>query len=731
MLIRLLNSRLSSLMIFVRRSIIIPSDFDLGMKMKSFNDNKQFGKALDLFDIHKKNNIKTASTYIITQALKACTQLEDLQRGQTIHHLIPLSMKDDSLILASLIHLYMQCRDVTRAELLYNNIKEKTLPIYGAMIKGYIKNNQANKAINLFNEIKNPNEIILNLLFNACAELKTVEALNLAKKSYEKMPKSFRSNHYLLTSLLDASMKCGDTTYAESLFNKTTNKVLPMYGAMMKGYIENNQLNKAIDLFNQIKNPSDINVIVLFNACARLGTKEALYIVKKVSKEMPENFHLNSRLVNSLLDAFIKCGDCASAESLFSKTKKSIINYGNLMNGFNKENNPLKTLDLFNQMKMNHIQGNIIIYLCLIKALSQIGDYSICQLFIKQIPNSFLLDNQIQNALIDMWSKSGSIDKAKEIFDKISQPDRIGYTAMMNGYGLNGMGIQAIELFRQLSEKFLDEITHVCILNACSHSGLVAEAQSIFKNISVKTESIYGAMIDCFSRASFFQQAQQLINEYERDHLPVLTMYMALLSGARNVNNSSLAQHIYDRMKKVFPEQSDPLTAATTLLNNVYASISDLEKASNIQKELQKLDAKKKIGLSWTVINGQISQFRAHDQSHPRSNEIYAEVKKISKELLQHGHQYDSSWITRPLNQDETIESVLCGHSERLAIAWNFLENPNVKRIQVTNNRRVCGDCHRAIKLIAAIRKCEIIIRDANRIHHFHTDGQCSCNDYF
>ncbi|CAF4227150.1 unnamed protein product [Adineta steineri] len=434
---------------------------------------------------------------------------------------------------------------------------------------------------------------------------------------------------------------------------------------------------------------------------------------------MPKNFQLNSRLVNSLLDAFIKCGDCSSAESLFSKTKKSIINYGNLMNGFNKENNPLKTLDLFNQMKMNSIQGNIIIYLCLIKALAQIGDYSICQSFIKHIPNSFLLDNQIQNALIDMWSKSGSIDKAKETFDKISQPDRIGYTAM------------TIELFRQISEKFLDEITYVCILNACSHSGLVDEAQSIFKNISIKTECIYGAMIDCFSRASFFQQAQQLIDEYERDHLPVLTMYMALLSGARNVNNSSSAQHIYDRMKKVFPEQPDPLTAATTLLNNVYASIGDLEKASNIQKELQKLGAKKKFGLSWTVINRQISQFRAHDQSHPRSNEIYAEVKKISRELLQHGHQYDSSWITRPLNQDETIESVLCGHSEKLAIAWNFLENPNVKRIQVTNNLRVCGDCHRAIKLIATVRKCEIIIRDANRNHHFYTNGQCSCNDYF
>ncbi|CAF1535787.1 unnamed protein product, partial [Adineta ricciae] len=51
--------------------------------------------------------------------------------------------------------------------------------------------------------------------------------------------------------------------------------------------------------------------------------------------------------------------------------------------------------------------------------------------------------------------------------------------------------------------------------------------------------------------------------------------------------------------------------------------------------------------------------------------------------------------------------------------------------IQITKNLRVCGDCHQATKLIAAIRRCHIVVRDANRIHHFDPDGHCSCNDYF
>ncbi|CAF5217220.1 unnamed protein product, partial [Rotaria magnacalcarata] len=94
-----------------------------------------------------------------------------------------------------------------------------------------------------------------------------------------------------------------------------------------------------------------------------------------------------------------------------------------------------------------------------------------------------------------------------------------------NAYGLNGMGIQAIEIYRQISFDLINEITHICILNACSHSGLVHEARSIFENIPIKTVSIYTTMTDCLSRASLFQEAQNLQEEYERSHPPSLPMY--------------------------------------------------------------------------------------------------------------------------------------------------------------------------------------------------------------
>ena len=69
----------------------------------------------------------------------------------------------------------------------------------------------------------------------------------------------------------------------------------------------------------------------------------------------------------------------------------------------------------------------------------------------------------------------------------------------------------------------------------------------------------------------------------------------------------------------------------------------------------------------------------------------------MAQDLREYGHRYDSNWIIRPLQDGESIESILCGHSEKLAIAYNFIENRQPSVIQVTKNLRMCGDC----------RKCE------------------------
>ncbi|CAF3968139.1 unnamed protein product [Rotaria sp. Silwood1] len=521
MLKKLVNNPRIFLTVVAKRSLNIQSiDHNLGDRMKMLNDNKQYLQTLELIDKHI-NNIEKCSNWTIIQTLKACSELRDIQRDSNIHNVVSSRLKHDPYILPSLTHFY-----------------------------SYIRNNQAKKAIDLFSEINNPDKIIINLLFNACAQLGTTKELNLIKKVLSNISESFHSDPFIQTSLIDALMKCGDTNYAQLLFDKIKTKNLYIYGAMMKGFIKNNMAIKAIDIFHKIKNPDRVIYLLLFSACAQIATEEALNLTKKISSNISQVFLSDSSLLTSLIDALMMCGDIKTAKSLFEKSKmKTMSMYSVMMKGYvvnnmatkaidiynnirkdeyQRENNHSKISDLFNVIENDYSQSDITIYLWLIKALSQIAIFSISQTFVKHIPNCYLRNNRIRNSLINMWGKTGSIDQAERIFNNISQFDHVGYTAMINAYGLNGMGMQAVELFRKMPKEFIDESAYVCVLNACSHSGLVDVARSIFNNISMKTDFIYTTMIDCLSRAAMFEEAQQLIDEFEYHHAPVWSMYNQL-----------------------------------------------------------------------------------------------------------------------------------------------------------------------------------------------------------
>ena len=79
---------------------------------------------------------------------------------------------------------------------------------------------------------------------------------------------------------------------------------------------------------------------------------------------------------------------------------------------------------------------------------------------------------------------------------------------------------------------------------------------------------------------------------------------------------------------------------------------------------------------------------------------------------------------------DKAKEDNLCGHCERLAIAFGLINTAPGATIRVSKNLRVCADCHNATKVISKIEKRDIIIRDSCQIHHFK-DGECSCDDFY
>ncbi|KAF9620422.1 hypothetical protein IFM89_012599 [Coptis chinensis] len=87
----------------------------------------------------------------------------------------------------------------------------------------------------------------------------------------------------------------------------------------------------------------------------------------------------------------------------------------------------------------------------------------------------FAIDTSICKALIDTYSKCGRIDFAREVFNRMPKRDIISWNAMIAGYGIHGLGREALLLFHDLQNEGPkpDYVTFICLLSACSHSGLV------------------------------------------------------------------------------------------------------------------------------------------------------------------------------------------------------------------------------------------------------------------
>ena len=89
------------------------------------------------------------------------------------------------------------------------------------------------------------------------------------------------------------------------------------------------------------------------------------------------------------------------------------------------------------------------------------------------------------------------------------------------------------------------------------------------------------------------------------------------------------------------------------------------------------------------------------------------------------------AWIKElEVREEEEKELMVKVHSEKLAIAFGLIATEPGTEIRIIKNLRVCLDCHNATKFISKITERVIVVRDANRFHHFK-DGACSCGDYW
>ncbi|VAI84410.1 unnamed protein product [Triticum turgidum subsp. durum] len=441
------------------------------------------------------------------------------------------------------------------------------------------------------------------------------------------------------------------------------------------------------------------------------------------------------RLITTLLDSYAKCDDLASARKVFDEmTVRDVASWNALLAGLAQGTEPTLALKLFHRLVGSFRElppreaPNEVTMVAALSACAQIGslqDGLNVHEFVRKMGVSGNV--RVCNALIDMYSKCGSLARALEGFHSIKREDRtlVSYNTAIQAISMHGHGGDALKLFDEMPTCIEpDEVTYIAVLCGCNHAGLVDDGLRVFHGMRVPPNvKHYGTVVDLLGRAGRLAEAYDTIKSmpFPAD----IVLWQTLLGASKTHGDVELAELAATKLA----ELGSNVDGDYVLLSNVYASKARWADVGRVRDTMRSNDVRKVPGFSYTEISGVMHKFINGDKEHPRLQEIYRALEEIVSKIGELGYEPETSNVLHDIGEEEK-QYALSYHSEKLAIAFGLIATPPGETLRVIKNLRICGDCHVVAKLISKAYGRVIIIRDRARFHRFE-DGQCSCSDYW
>lgn len=696
---------------------------------------RDFREGINLFKKMQELGIRPNS-YTFSSVLKCFATLGNVVDGERIHaYLYKLGFGSYNSVVNSLIAFYFKTSRVESARKVFDELSDRDVISWNSMISAYGSNGLGEKGVEIFIQmlclgIQSDLATAVNVLV-ACAG---VGSLPLGRALHAYAIKAcFDGEIMFYNTLLDTYAKCGDLHGAIQVFEKMSERNVVSWTSMMAGYVREGNSDEAIKLFHEMErngvSPDIFTVTSILHACARSGSLDNGKDIHNYIRE--NNMDSNLFVCNALMDMYAKCGSMEDANSVFTQMPvKDIISWNTVIGGYSKNCLPNEALKYFTEMQQISKPDSITVA-CVLPAcasLAALGKGQEVHGYI--IRNGYSSDRYVANALVDMYVKCGLLVLAQLLFDMIPVKDLISWTVMIAGYGMHGFGNEAIAAFNEMRRVGIkpDEVSFISILYACSHSGLLDEGWRLFNimrnecKIEPKLEH-YSCMVDLLSRTGNLSKAYKFIKKMPIE--PDATIWGSLLCGCRIFLDVELAEKVAEHVFELEPEN----TGYYVLLANIYAEAEKWEEVKKLRQRIGRQGLKKNPGCSWIIIRGKVNIFVASDASHPQAKKIQSLLKRLRAKMNEEGCHPKTRYAL--INADDMEKEIaLCGHSEKLAMAFGMLNLSPGRTIRVTKNLRVCGDCHEMAKFMSKTSGREIVLRDSNRFHQFK-DGNCSCRGFW
>lgn len=674
--------------------------------------------------------------YNYTYLLKVCGDVGEIRRGKEIHgQLIVNGFSLDLFAMTGVVNMYAKCGQIDEAYKMFDRMPERDLVSWNTIVAGLAQNGFAELALDLVTRMHEEGRrgdfITIVSILPAVAN---VGSLRIGKAVHGyAMRAGFDSIVNVSTALVDMYAKCGRVETARLVFDGMKSRNVVSWNSMIAAYVEGGNPEEAMRIFQKMLDqgvePTNVTIMEALHACADLGDLERGIFVHKLLDQLKLGTDVS--MTNSLISMYSKCKKVDIAADIFSKLQgKTLVSWNAMILGYAQNGRVNEALNYFCKMRSKNIKPDSFTMVSVIPALAELSVIRHAKWIHALVIRSCFEKNVfVMTALIDMYAKCGAVGTARALFDMMNERHVTTWNVMIDGYGTHGLGKAAVELFNKMLEGPTkpNDITFLCAISACSHSGLVEEGIHYFTSMK-KDYGIqpvmdhYGAMVDLLGRAGRLNEAWDFIQKMPIE--PGITVFGAMLGACKIHKNVELGEKAANRLFELDPDEG----GYHVLLANIYAAASMWDKLAKVRTIMEKKGLQKTPGCSLVELKNEVHSFYSGSTSHPQSKRIYTFLETLIDEIKAAGYVPDTNSIHDV--EDYVQENLLSSHSEKLAIAFGLLNSSPGSTIHIRKNLRVCGDCHNATKYISLVTGREIIVRDMHRFHCFK-NGVCSCGDYW
>ncbi|GMH01154.1 hypothetical protein Nepgr_002993 [Nepenthes gracilis] len=560
-------------------------------------------------------------------------------------------------------------------------------------------------------------------LVNACIGLRSVRGV---KKVFNHMIRSqFKLDQYMRNRVLLMHVKCGMMIDARNLFDEMPERNLVSWNTIIAGLVDSGDHMEAFHLFLAMWSEHMDAGLRTFATMIRASAGLGLIYPGIQLHSCVFKMGINDDIFVScaLIDMYSKCGSIEDAQFVFDEMPvKTTVGWNTIIAGYALHGYSEEALRLYYEMqdsgvKMDHFTFSIIVRIC-----ARLGSLEHAkQAHAGVVRHGFGLDIVANTALVDLYSKWGRIEDARNVFDRMSNKNIISWNALIAGYGNHGRGVEAVELFDKMLREEMkpNHVTFLAVLSACSYSGLSNHGWEIFHSMSrehkIKPRAMhYACMIELLGREGLLDEALALIRDAPFE--PTANMWAALLTACRVHENLELGKFAAEKLYGMEPEKLNNYV----VLLNIYNSLGKLEEAASVFHALKQKGLRMLPACTWIEIKKQSHVFLSGGNCHPQKKEIYQRLSKLLLELSKLGYTPEGRTLLPDVDAKE--ERKLLYHSEKLAIAFGLINTTEFTPLQLVQSHRICRDCHNGFKFIAKITEREIVLRDASKFHRFKSD---------